>query len=115
MTASKSHRSTNPERLIRWMIFLLLLICYTYFLPRWADWSQNARLDLTLAFVDEKTLSIDNYYQNTGDFAYFEGHYYLDKAPGPSFLAVPVYAAIRPILHLPPVETLLIRLSNSSA
>lgn len=115
MTASKSHRSTNPEHLIRWMIFLLLLICYSYFLPRWADWSQNARLDLTLAIVDEKTLSIDNYYQNTGDFAYFEGHYYLDKAPGPSFLAVPVYAAIRPILHLPPVETLLIRLSNSSA
>ena len=27
-----------------------------------------------------------------------EGHYYSDKAPGPSFLGIPVYAAVRPIL-----------------
>lgn len=105
----------HPDRTIRWLLFLTLLVSYIYFLPRWADWSQNSRLDLTLAIVDQGTLKIDDYYQNTGDYAYFEGHYYLDKAPGPSFLAVPVYAALRPLLNIPPVERLLERIGQSDA
>jgi len=101
------------DRGIRWLIFITLFISYVYFLPRWADWSQNARLDLTLAMVNEGTFSIDRYYQNTGDYAFFEGHYYLDKAPGPSFLALPVYAALRPILNLNAVETIIERIGQS--
>ena len=111
----KPDRMNRSDRGIRWLIFITLFISYVYFLPRWADWSQNARLDLTLAMVDEGTFSIDHYYQNTGDYAFFEGHYYLDKAPGPSFLAVPVYAAVRPILNLPAVESILERISQSQA
>ena len=109
------HHSIDHDRSIRWIIFLLLLTCYSYFLPRWADWGQNARLDLALAMVDEQTFSIDNYYQNTGDYAYFEGHYYLDKAPGPSFLAAPVYAIIRPILKLPIVQNVMMKIGESGA
>jgi hypothetical protein len=97
------------------MLFLTLSVCYVYFLPRWADWSQNSRLDLTLAIVDRGTLSIDDYYQNTGDYALFEGRYYLDKAPGPSFLAVPVYALVRPILRSAPAQRLLERMAHQEA
>ena len=86
-----------------------------YFLPRWADWGANSRLNLTLAIVEQGTLSIDDYYENTGDYAYFEGHYYLDKAPGPSFLAVPVYAAAYPILNMEPVQNILTRVAESGA
>jgi hypothetical protein len=72
-------------------------------------------LNLTLAIVDEVSLSIDSYVSNTGDYAFFEGRYYLDKAPGPSLLAVPVYAAFRPILLSTPMQKLLARIGSSAA
>jgi len=119
MSWLKRHRSEL-------FIFLVLLTCYSYFLPRWANWSQNSRLDLVLAIVDEGTLSIDNYYQNTGDYFCFNretgeggcdngGPHYSDKAPGTAFLAVPVYAAARPVLHSSPVRQGLDRLAHGAA
>lgn len=51
-----------------------------------------SQLALTRAIVDEGRLEIDSYYNETGDRAYYNGHYYTDKAPGLSFLALPVYA-----------------------
>jgi hypothetical protein len=86
---------TGAERTLRgaeWFIFIVLLLCYTYFLPRWADWNVNSRMNVALAVVEQGTLSIDAYHQNTGDYAFFEGHYYSDKAPATSFLATLVYA-----------------------
>ena len=105
------------------IIFVVLLLCYSYFLPRWANWSQNSRLALVLAIVDEGTLSIDSYYQHTGDYFCFNretgeggcdrgGAHYSDKAPGTAFLAVPVYAAAKPILRSEPVQQLLSRLAQ---
>jgi hypothetical protein len=105
----------NRERAIEIILFVTLMVSYAYFLPKWADWSQNSRMDLTLAIVDQGTLAIDDYYENTGDYAFFEGHYYLDKAPGPVFLAVPVYAAVRPILNSAPVQHALERLASKPA
>ena len=99
----------SSDRSIKILLFVILLFSFVYFLPRWADWGTNSRLNLTLAIVEQGTLSIDDYYQNTGDYAHFEGHYYLDKAPGPSFLAVPVYALTRPILNLKPARAVLNR------
>ena len=107
-------------------IFLLLLACYSYFLPRWANWSQNSRLDLVLAIVDQGTLSIDDYYQNTGDYFCFNretgqggcengGSHYSDKAPGAAFLAVPVYALARPILNSAPAQQVLDRAASGGA
>lgn len=113
MTPGRIHRS-QP----RWtgiVLFLLLLICFAYTLPRWADWNQNSRLNLTLSIVEQHSFSIDTYHTNTGDKLYFEGHYYSDKAPGLSFAAVPLYAAIRPILNSSALAPLLDRMSRSSA
>jgi hypothetical protein len=80
-------------------IFCTLLCCSAYFLPRWASWNENSRIDLVLAIVDDHTFRIDRYADNTGDFALVDGHRYSDKAPGLSFLAVPVYALARPLLR----------------
>jgi hypothetical protein len=96
-------------------IFLILLSCYGYFFPRWADWNQNSRLDLTFSIVEQRSLSIDAYHANTGDKLYVERHYYCDKAPGLSFAAVPVYAAVRPVLTSPALAPLLDHMSQSSA
>lgn len=96
-------------------LFLTLLICYGYFFPRWADWNQNSRFDLVLAIVDQGTLCIDDYYQNTGDYALFEGHRYSDKAPGTSFLGVPVYWVFKQLVSLGPLESLISRLEGNPA
>ena len=96
-------------------IFLILLASYVYFLPRWADWNQNSRLDLVLAIVDQGTLCIDDYYQNTGDYALFEGHYYSDKAPGTSFLGIPIYWVFKQVIGLEPVGKMVSRLEANPA
>ncbi len=76
-------------------IFVFLLIPYIFILPRWADWNVNSRMDLVLAIADQNTLAIDAYYQNTGDYAYYNEHFYSDKAPGSSFAALPFYLAFK--------------------
>jgi hypothetical protein len=85
----------RKEKLISILVFLILLSSYAYFFPRWADWNQNSRMDLILAIVDKGTVNIDDYYQNTGDYAIYEGHHYATKAPGTSLLGVPVYWVYR--------------------
>jgi hypothetical protein len=96
-------------------LFLVLLLCYAYFFPRWGDWNQNSRLDLTMAVVEDHTLHIDAYAENTGDYALYEGHAYSDKAPGASFLGVPAYAAFRQVVKGLNLEPLLARLASGPA
>jgi hypothetical protein len=97
------------------IIFLILLFCYAYFFPRWAEWNQNSRMDLTLAIVEQGRFAIDDYYENTGDYAVYGGHIYTDKAPGTSFLGVLPYAVFRMLTRIPPVEGLIQRLSTTEA
>ncbi|MGQ9626023.1 MAG: hypothetical protein ACUVV0_03850 [Anaerolineae bacterium] len=96
-------------------IFLILLSCYAYFFPRWASWNQNSRLDLVMAIVDKDTVSIDEYYQNTGDYAIYEGHHYSTKAPGSAFLGVPVYWVFRQAVNNPIVTSALSLLESNQA
>jgi hypothetical protein len=103
------------ERAAGWVLAVILLVIYAYFFPRWADWNQNTRLNLTLAIVEQRSLSIDAYHENTGDKLFYERRYYSDKAPGLSFAAVPLYAAMRPVLESAPVVSVLDRLSSSPA
>ncbi|MBX6772205.1 MAG: hypothetical protein IRY83_10805, partial [Chloroflexi bacterium] len=77
------------------VLAVLALLVYAYFLPRWAAWNENSRLDLMISLVDDHTLTIDRYVGNTGDYAFYRGHYYSDKAPGMVFLGVFPYLALR--------------------
>ncbi len=89
------------------LLAALLFLCYAYFLPRRVDWNQNGRMDLTLALVDQGSLAIDAYVDNTGDYAHFGAHYYSDKAPGVSFLGVPFYALFRTLTGAPGIGDIL--------
>jgi 4-amino-4-deoxy-L-arabinose transferase-like glycosyltransferase len=103
------------ERRIALLIFLVLLCCYGYFFPRWAEWNQNSRMDLTLAIVEQGTIQIDDYFENTGDYAEYGGHIYTDKAPGTSFLGAPVYFAFKLLADTPPMRAALRRVGGSQA
>jgi hypothetical protein len=76
-----------------WVVALGLFISYAYFYQA-GGWNQNSRFALVRAVLERGTLQIDAYHSNTGDRALWEGHWYSDKAPGASLLAlVPVEAA----------------------
>ncbi len=122
----------RPKKFTALLIFLILLISYGYFFPRWASWSQNSRLNLVMAIGDEGSLSIDRFCrdqgglsdengkavsecENTGDYAKFNGHFYSDKAPGVAFAAVPSYLVFKLFAALPPVQALMARLAHSKA
>lgn len=99
---------------MEWLVFALVLVTSVYILPRWGDWNVNSRMDMVLAVVDRGTLAIDDYYSNTGDYAYFEGHFYSDKAPGSSFLAIPLYALFKNLGARTLTDALAARLANNS-
>ncbi len=97
------------------LIFVLLLISYMYVLPRWADWSQNSRLNLVRALVELRTTQIDAYVANTGDYAIYNEHSYTDKPPGLSFVGLPFYAAVFPLIEQPQVARLLEKVAGGGA
>lgn len=70
---------------------VVLLATYGYFICRPA-WNQNSRLALTRAMVEHGVVHIDAYHETTGDKSFRDDHFYSDKAPGASLLALPAYA-----------------------
>jgi hypothetical protein len=113
-----STRLSSEQRRERWIVlclFLLLLLCYTYTLPRWADPNQNSRLDLVIAIVDDGTFQIDDYVENTVDYAKVGKHYYSDKAPGAAFVGIPVYIVLKGFLALPVMDRIMVRLADNEA
>jgi hypothetical protein len=88
---------TAPDRAVKGRLLLLgaiLFLASAYFYQD-PEWNGNSRLDLTRAVVEHSTLTIDQYESlpqwETGDKAFFNSHYYSDKAIGSSLFAVPVY------------------------
>jgi hypothetical protein len=84
------NRTARRRFLIAYGIWLFG--AFAYFVPS-ATWSPVARLNLTRAIVEQGTLSVDAFAESTGDRARRAGRWYCDKAPIPSLLAVPAYAA----------------------
>lgn len=102
-------KNTEPlnksSRSIYFLLFLLFFVTYAYFFQG-GGWNQNARICLTRSIIDHGTFAIDHFKEdargmewvNTGDWAYYDGHYYSNKSPGLSFLAVPFFAASQMLL-----------------
>jgi hypothetical protein len=86
-------RLTRDDRRLLWVVGAALLFSYAYFYQA-GGWNQNSRFALVRAILEHHTLRIDEYHHETGDRAVWRGHYYSDKAPGASFVAlIPVDAA----------------------
>jgi hypothetical protein len=78
------------------LVFLVVLIAYGYFFSQ-QDANTNSRLALVKAIVEQRRLEIDSYHDSvldTIDKAYYNGHYYSDKAIGTALIGVPIYYAI---------------------
>jgi hypothetical protein len=79
-------------------LLVLAFGTYAYFFQA-GGWNQNSRFNLVRAIVEQRSLQIDDYLGNTGDYSVRAGHFYCDKAPGLSILAVPVWASVHPFAH----------------
>jgi hypothetical protein len=92
-------RPLSAVRLRELVLSLFLLLWYGFFyqVPIWNEYS---RYDLVRALVDDRTTVIDPYHENTGDKAFYGGHYYSTKPPGSSLLAAPTYALMRLVAGL---------------
>src|SRR5579871_1373287 len=76
-------------------LYWLTVLVYAYFVPQYYSWNTESHLYPAFSLVDHGTFRIDAYRWGLGDISYWQGHYYSDKAPGLTFLSVPVY----PLLH----------------
>ena len=82
-----------------YLLFVFFFVTYGYFFQG-GGWNQNGRIYLTQAIINHGTFAIDAYkedapemeFVNMGDWAFYKGHYYSNKSPGLSFLAVPPFA-----------------------
>lgn len=81
----------TASRRFVWLYAVWLFGIFAYFLPA-PTWNPVSRFDMTRSIVERHTLVIDDLADDTGDKASSGGHWYSDKAPLPSLLALPVYA-----------------------
>jgi len=93
--------SKNRKRAL--LIGAVAFASFAYFYGG-GGWNQNSRFDLLRAIIEQHTLRIDAYHDNTEDKAHFAGHYYSDKAPGLVFLALPFGATARIALQAAGVD-----------
>lgn len=98
MNEKKTHNSMTGLYI---RLFIFFFITYAYFFQG-GGWTENTRICLTRAMLHEGTFSINSFkedsldppfeFVNTGDWAFRDGHYYTNKSPGLSIMALPGYA-----------------------
>ena len=69
------------------LLFVLLLGSYAYFYQS-AGHNEAARFDLTRALLEDRSVAVDRFRQNSADLVVQGGHTYSNKAPGASLLAL---------------------------
>ncbi len=84
---------------MRVWLFLLLLMLYVFHVNDFvSDPMAIASMTLTMSIVDHGTVVIDDYAHGLIELAYRDGRFYSGMPPGQSFLALPIYAVLRPAL-----------------
>lgn len=73
------------------LVFVALFVPCSYF-NHSDGWNQGVRLAELHAIVLKGTLRIDDYLSYTGDRALIAGHYYSEKAPAMTVMALPSFA-----------------------
>src|SRR5262245_3769694 len=91
--ASCETRERIANRTTASAIFFLSFIAFAWLAPQDPPNPQIVtRLALTISIVESSRLDIDRFADRTTDKARFRDHYYSDKVPGLSFLAIPAVA-----------------------
>ena len=92
-------------------LFLAIWLVYALHVVPGGGAGANRYFDLTHSLVNEHTVTIDAYHENTIDKGFKDGHYYSVGLPGPSLLGVPAYLVFKVVYRVLP-ERLLKPLAN---
>lgn len=88
---SPSQLSEQSKPLALWLVvFMTVFVTYAYFFQS-GQHNANARFDQVRAIVERGTLHINGLSHNTADIVKVDDHWYPNKAPGTSFLALPAW------------------------
>ena len=95
MTSLSAYRPLGRLRRLLFVGVFASLGYWIHFWPTFHAANESIRLYFIQAVVDHGTASVDEprqrYRMSNVDKAHYNGHDYMDKAPGLSFLAMPVY------------------------
>jgi hypothetical protein len=87
---SAAEAALTPKR--RRLALAAMVLCGVAFatLIQSFSWNQTSHYDLIRALNQDRT-TIDQYQENTGDKAYYKGHWYSARAPGLALYSLPFY------------------------
>ena len=89
----------DPPWLVGLFFTFWFLFCFTH-QKQFDAPTPVSRLDLLHALICKGQISIDTYGANTGDKAFWKGHWYSDKAPGTVAVALPAFVACAGVLRM---------------
>ncbi len=92
-------RLNFPDKKLEFLISLSFWLVYVIFTTSLVE--EQTIYALTQGVVEKNTFVINSFIWNAVDKSYYNGNYYSDKAPGLSFMAVPLYAIIQSDQILP--------------
>jgi hypothetical protein len=95
------------DKRVSLMLFVVVFLCFSYWGGQGGK-NSNSRMALIASIAEYHQLNIDPYENLTTDKAFYNGHYYSDKAIGTSVLGLPVYAVYREasgVEHFSPSRT----------
>jgi hypothetical protein len=82
----------TPRKRIALVAVLLVGLSYATLIQSFS-WNQTSHYDLIRA-IDHGHTDIDPYRENTGDKAFYRGHWYSARAPGLALFALPFYKTL---------------------
>jgi hypothetical protein len=93
--ATPARRTTQllTKRNMALAAVLLVGVAYATVIQSFS-WNQASHYDL-IRSLDRDRTTIDPYQENTGDKAFYKGHWYSARAPGLALFALPYYDAIK--------------------
>ncbi len=90
--ARGASRRWSTKRRLGLAAILLVGLAYATMIQSFS-WNQTSHYDLIRALNQDRT-TIDSYQENTGDKAYYRGHWYSARAPGLALFSLPFYDAL---------------------
>lgn len=90
--ALRPRRAILSKRNLAIAAILLVGVAYATMIQSFS-WNQTSHYDLIRSLNQDKT-TIDRYQENTGDKAFYKGHWYSARAPGLALYSLPFYDAL---------------------
>jgi hypothetical protein len=88
----RTPRTRFAKRRLAIAAILLVGVAYATMIQSFS-WNQTSHYDLIRSLNQDRT-TIDRYQENTGDKAFYKGHWYSARAPGLALYSLPFYDAL---------------------